>query len=365
MTSSESFDVIIIGGGPAGTAAAITLARNGFRTAIIERSNYSTLRVGETLPAAIRDLLISLDVWESFLADGHIESFAIRSVWGDGEQRENDSIFHPYGAGWHIDRGLFDCMLSRAAAIEGSSVLTEARITRLSKDQILGWQVDVLHNNDQRCLSAFFVVDATGQTAVIPIGLPRTFHVVDHLIGVVCFLSGKADPYILVEAIDNGWWYSAPLPHGRLVAAYMTDADLFAASHNSPCDYWRLQLCKTELTCKRIGSQTTLSKSKIVSAASVIRQPVCGTNWLATGDASIAFDPLSGRGVYSALQSGILAGEAIIASLCGNNQSFIEYTDWINKQFSNYLQMRTAFYRKEQRWPQYPFWRRRHSLTNR
>jgi len=365
MTSSESFDVIIIGGGPAGAAAAITLARNGFRTAIIERSNYSTLRVGEALPAAIRSLLISLDVWESFLADGHIESFAIRSVWGDGEQRENDSIFNPYGTGWHIDRGLFDYMLATAAATVGSTVLTEARIKHLSKDQNLGWQVDIQQNNDHRCLSALFVIDATGQTAVIPVGLPRTFHVVDHLIGVVYFLSRMAEPYILVEAIDSGWWYSAPLPHGHLVAAYMTDADLFATSGSSAYDYWQLQLRKAELTRTRIGSQTTVTKPKIVSAASVIRHPVCGTNWLATGDASIAFDPLSGRGVYSALQGGILAGEAIMASLCGNSESFTEYTDWISSQFSNYLQTRTAFYIKEQRWSQSPFWRRRHSLTNR
>ena len=361
MTLSESFDVIIIGGGPAGAAAAITLARNGVRTAMIECSNYSALRIGETLPGVIRSLLISLELWDRFLADEHIESFAIRSVWGDVEERDNASIFNPYGPGWHIDRSQFDRMLTKAAATEGSSLLTEARITHLSKDQTLGWKVDIIQSNNHRCLSALFVIDATGQTAVVPMGLPRIFHVVDHLIGVVCFLSRTAEPYILIEAIDCGWWYSAPLPHGRLVAAYMTDADLFRASGSSAYDYWHLQLRKAELTSARIGSQTTLTKPKIVTAASVIRHPVCGTNWLATGDASIAFDPLSGRGVYSAIQGGILAGEAIIAKFCGNSQSFIQYADWINSQFSKYLQERTAFYSKEQRWSQSLFWRRRHS----
>lgn len=364
MTSSESFDVIIIGGGPAGAAAAITLVHNGFRTAIIERSNYSTFRVGETLPAAIRSLLISLGVWQRFVADRHIKSFAIRSVWGDSEQQEYCSIFNPYGSGWHIDRGLFDLMLATAAATAGSSLLTEARITHLSKDQILGWQVEVIQNNDHHSLSALFLIDATGQTAVIPVGLPRTFQVVDHLIGVVCFLSRIADPYILVEAIDTGWWYSAPLPHGRLVVAYMTDADILAASGSSPHDYCLLQLRKAELTCARIGSLRTLTKPKIASAASVIRDPVCGTNWLSTGDASMAFDPLSGRGVYSAIRGGILAGKAIIGSFGGNTKSFSEYTQWINGEFSNYLQTRTEFYSKEQRWPKSPFWQRRHSPTN-
>jgi len=365
MASSESFDVIIIGGGPAGAAAAITLTRSGFRTAMIERSNYSTLRVGETLPAAVRNLLIRLDVWENFLADEHIESIAIRSVWGDGKLHENDSIFNPYGSGWHIDRGLFDRMLARAAETVGCSVFTEARATHISKDKIFSWQVDVLQNNDHRCLNGDFIIDATGQTSVIPVDLPRTFHVVDHLIGVVCFLAQTAKPYILIEAIDSGWWYSAPLPHGRLVAACMTDAGLLAASGDSPYDYWQRQLRKAEQTCKRIESQIIVARPKTVSAATLIRHPVCGRNWLAVGDSSIAFDPLSGRGVYSALQGGTLAAEAIITSSCGNNDSFTKYADWLNDQFSKYLQMRSSFYSREQRWSQSPFWSRRHSLPKR
>jgi flavin-dependent dehydrogenase len=361
MPSSVSLDVIIIGGGPAGAAAAITLARNGLRSAIIERSNYSTLRVGETLPAAIRNLLVNLDVWECFLADGHIESFSIRSVWGEAELHENASIFNPYGSGWHVDRGLFDRMLANAAGSWGSTVFTEAHITHLLRDQTLGWQVDIIQNDEHHCLSAPFVIDATGQTSVIPVGLPRTFRIADHLIGVVCFLSRMTEPYILVEATDYGWWYSAPLPNDQLVAAYMTDADLLASSGISPYDYWWLQLCKAQLTCARVGSQTTVTKSKIVSAASLVRQPVCGKNWLATGDASIAFDPLSGQGIYTALEGGILAGEAIVASSGGNHKSFTEYTDWVNTRFFSYLQTRTLFYSKEQRWPNSTFWRRRHS----
>ena len=95
MTSSESFDIIIIGGGPAGSAVAITMAHGGFHPVIIERSAYSKPRIGETLPAAMTSLLIRLGVWQRFLADGHIQSFALRSVWGGAEQRENESIFNP------------------------------------------------------------------------------------------------------------------------------------------------------------------------------------------------------------------------------------------------------------------------------
>jgi flavin-dependent dehydrogenase len=360
MDSSESLDVIIIGGGPAGAAAALTLAVRGIRTAIIERSAYSMPRVGETLPPAIRSPLISLGVWQRFLEDGHTESFTIRSAWGAPQPRDSDHIYNPYGSGWHIDRARFDRMLVTAASNAGAILLTQARITNLSHGYTSGWRVAILRENCSRYFHAPFLIDATGQTAAIPTGIPRSFHVVDRLIGVVRFFAGVAEPFTLVEAEAKGWWYSAPLPYDRLVVAYMTDADLFAGSGHDHYNYWHRRLAEVALTSARTGSQTALTEPKIVSAASLIRSPVCGTDWLAAGDASVTFDPLSGQGVYSALKGGIHAAEAVIARFHGNSESFTEYSEWINRQFSNYLQMRSVFYRKEQRWPDSLFWRRRH-----
>ena len=111
MTLSESFDLVIIGGGPAGAAAAITLASKGFRIAIIERSNYSMLRIGETLPPSISRFLIDLGVWNLFLKGDHIKSFAIRSAWGSKKLHDSIHIYNPYGSGWHINRTRFDEML--------------------------------------------------------------------------------------------------------------------------------------------------------------------------------------------------------------------------------------------------------------
>ena len=363
MASSESFDVIIIGGGPTGAAAAITLASRGFHIAVIERSAYSTPRVGETLPPAIRSSLINLGIWQRFLEDGHIESFAIRSAWGNPEPRESDHICNPYGSGWHVDRVRFDRMLATAASNAGAILITQARIKHLSQHHRCSWEMAVSQHKRSYCLHTPFLIDATGQTAAIPTGLPRSFHVVDRLIGIVCFLARVAEPYALVEAEACGWWYSAPLPDGLLVVAYMTDADLFAAAGCNLSDYWRHRLDEAKLTYTRIGAQTALTEPKVVSAASLIRRPIYGSDWLAAGDASVAFDPLSGQGVYNALKGGILAAEAVIARFEGNNESFTEYSEWINTQFSNYLQMRSTFYGKEQRWPHSVFWRRRHSLA--
>jgi flavin-dependent dehydrogenase len=359
-SSSESFDVVIVGGGPAGAAAAIILAKLGFRTAIIERSDYTRHRIGETLPPAIRSSLISLGIWQRFLEDGHIESFSIRSAWGAALPRDSSHIYDPYGSGWHVDRRRFDHTLVRAAENAGAILFTEANITSITHNQTSYWQLSILQRKSLHLLHASFLIDATGRTGTIPRHLPRFFHIVDRLIGVVRFLAMRAEPYTLIEAQANGWWYSAPLPCDHLVVAYMTDADLLANSGCTLSNYWIRQLADAPLTLTRTGHQTHITEPHIVSAASLIRRPVCGIDWIAAGDASVAFDPLSGQGVYNALEGGKLAAKAVIARFDGNNEAFMEYTDWINSIFSNYLQLRTAFYSKEQRWRLSPFWRRRH-----
>jgi flavin-dependent dehydrogenase len=357
--SSGYFDVIIIGGGPAGTAAAIKFLEKGFRTAIIERSSYDLRRIGETLPPSIRNPLTKLGLWKSFLADDHIESFAILSAWGTPEAYERQHIFDPYGTGWHVDRARFDRMLVRAANKLGATIYTQSRITHVARIETRGWIIAIQKYNRTYFLEGTFLIDATGRSSALYSNIPRSFQVADHLIGIVKFISQVAEPYTLVESVSSGWWYSAPLPNDQLVVVHMTDADLLAASPDGPDAYWHRQLVQAPLTCTRIGLDTPLTPCKIISAASLIRRPTFGTDWLAAGDASIAFDPLSGQGVYNALTGGMLAAETIIAHFDGNNHSFIDYSDWIKNEFSNYMDKRSEFYKKEQRWYQHPFWRRR------
>src|SRR5262245_56820039 len=113
-------DVLIFGGGPAGAAAAITLARAGRSVVVIEKSQYAQPRIGETLPPAARPLLEELAVWELFLAAGHLPSPGVLSVWGEEELYETHFIFNLYGNGWHLDPQRFDTMLAQAARRAGA-----------------------------------------------------------------------------------------------------------------------------------------------------------------------------------------------------------------------------------------------------
>ena len=87
-----SFDVVVAGGGPAGSAMALDLSRRGLRVALIEQSAYENFRVGETLPPEIRRLLTELGVWERFMASDRVESHGIRSAWETPVARHHDFL---------------------------------------------------------------------------------------------------------------------------------------------------------------------------------------------------------------------------------------------------------------------------------
>src|SRR5215471_2814508 len=118
----EKFDVAIIGGGPAGSAAAIILSRAGRRVLMIEKDDKQSFKVGESLPPGALPLLTELGVQERFDADNHLVSHGNQSAWGNDRLHSTDFIRDPNGSGWHLNRPLFDSMLRKTARECGAEV---------------------------------------------------------------------------------------------------------------------------------------------------------------------------------------------------------------------------------------------------
>jgi 2-polyprenyl-6-methoxyphenol hydroxylase-like FAD-dependent oxidoreductase len=165
----------------------------------------------------------------------------------------------------------------------------------------------------------------------------------------------------MVEAARDGWWYSAWLPGGWLIVAYMTDADLLPRKRACLCEHWRKQLEQTTHTQSRLSaiclpSELTL---RLCAANSSRLDHVSGVRWLAIGDAAMAFDPLSSQGIVYGLKSGLLAAQAITEHQAGNPATMEQFARWNAQRFHQYLEMRFAHYIRETRWPASEFWRRR------
>ena len=141
----------------------------------------------------------------------------------------------------------------------------------------------------------------------------------------------------------------------------MTDADLLPRRRESWRAFWQTRLQHTTQTQERLQACDLDGAPRVVAANSSRLDCVSGRDWLAVGDAAIAFDPLASQGLMHALASGIRAGEALNRRLPGETTPLDEYDTSASEVFRAYLRLYGVYYRREQRWPQSVFWRRRHA----
>jgi flavin-dependent dehydrogenase len=424
--------VLIVGGGVAGSALALRLCRLGLRCIVLERSaarpatqyevrehrsagatqvpvggpelqfsispsppGAASAHVGEHLPPEAAPYLGQLGLWESFRAAGHFASLAssgTRAAWGSAEPHDREYIFSPYGPGWNLDRTHFDAWLLAAAGEAGAEVYHDATVT-IVHPRALGWDVEAVIAGEKVTFRPAFLVDATGRASAIARRLGSRRLTRDHLVAVIGWAGAgeapqgpdrspvpggdvAADTTLLVEAVPDGWWYTAALPGGARVAAFMTDPPLWSNRRQSLAAFWLDRLAETTYVRERMASP---GGQVIVRPAGTWRtDPLypqgafpcpapresgpggSGPGWLAVGDAAAALDPLSSMGITRALASGLAAAGAIARHLDGDPDALAEYASDITWAYEVQLAARTRYYAQEQRWPARPFWQRRH-----
>ena len=143
----------------------------------------------------------------------------------------------------------------------------------------------------------------------------------------------------------------------------MTDADLLPTGPDECAAFWRDQLQQSTHTRSRIGRSALGASPRVVAACSSRSPIVTADGWVAVGDAAAAFDPLSSLGVAWALESGLMAAAAIDGRLRGRPDGIRSgvMCATSSRGFIRYLEMRADYYGRERRWPDSPFWRRRHA----
>lgn len=358
------FDVAVLGAGPSGTAAAIMLSRLGFSVAVFERQRKGLVRVGETLPGQIIRPLMSLGVWDIFLKASHARSPGFISLWGAPQPYERDFLFAPYGASWHLDRAEFDNMLVQVAIDRGASLYRYEQLEVTPRSEKQSWLIRAQVEGSAISVSCLWIIDATGRSSSFSRSLGVRKRAYDQLIALVGFSSdsGNADARTLIESNSVGWWYYAPLPSAVAVCAFFTDCDLLPRDMQQLQLFWRKQLGRTQLIAPQLSAGGELFSFRVFTAATTKLDKVAGDGWIAVGDAAYSYDPLSGQGIYHALQSGIAAARAISELRNTNSGAIASLLAAADSEFQNYRSHQVLHYGGERRWPNSIFWTRRHSL---
>ena len=368
--SVDDFDVVILGGGPAGCATALALVRHAIsRVLVVEAGRYEAIRIGESIPPDIRLVLEELGVWEGFLTENHEPCLGSCSSWGADELGYNDFLFNPLGNGWHLDRRRFDAFLAREVSKRGAALVTGTRLDGCERAGEGGFMLRLLGDDRRsRMVATRCVVDATGMHASFArsMGARRLF--LDQLLCVTGFfeLSGPASfsKLTMLEAVEYGWWYAARLPDDRLAVAVASDPEVVKQKALRRRDDWLGRLADTAHISAALADCRFIEDSQTTCAApSFLLDKVAGPGWLAVGDAASTYDPISSQGIYKALSDGARGGEAIAAHLRGDDVRLGEYQSAVASRFQQYLDNRNFFYRLEQRWPASVFWTRRQART--
>jgi flavin-dependent dehydrogenase len=362
----SDYDVAILGGGPAGTAAGLELKRNepSLRVLLVEAEVSTNWRIGETLAPGAEQLLNGLGCWSEVLRAGALESVQSLACWGSDRSRAHEFMFSTRGNAWRVDRARFNETLREAAQAAGVEIWRGARFVSAVGGSD-GWRLALSRQGRPVNVVARFVADATGRSASFATGQGSRRCFADRLVGVAAVVrlhdQTMRDHATLVEGCESGWWYSSVIPGGRLVLAWMSDSDIIHRSSSSRLGPWLAQLRAAPSTIARAQEAETAERISIWPARSHCLDYPSGPRWVAVGDAASSWDPLSSVGIVKALRTGKLGAFALLDSIRGIEGGSVKYRDIIAAEHHRYRSDRRTVYRMERRWSRSTFWRRRHA----
>lgn len=323
-TAPEMHDVIVVGGGPAGSTTGAFLARAGRRVLLFEREPFPRFHVGESLLPATLPILDRMGVLATVAERGFQMKYG--ATFHDPESDHQRTFYFLTGKPWpsysyQVLRSDFDALLLEHAAKQGVDVRQPATVESFALDAD-GVSVTALHDGLPITARARVLVDASGRDGFVATKVGRRERIPN--LGKVALFAhfrgaerapGRDEGNIAIHVFEDGWFWWIPLAndltslgcvmHARTVRAWPGHLDQLYAEMVRRCPR----------VARRLVGAERVTEIHPVANFSYMNGPLVGDRFLAVGDAIAFVDPIFSSGVHIALQSGELAARAVDRAL--------------------------------------------------
>jgi len=325
--ASEQCDIVIIGGGPAGSTAATLLARRGHRVVVLEKEHHPRFHIGESLLPMNLPIFQRLGVLEKVHALGVFKGGA--DFEADNDKGYNSFDFaralgksppHAYQV-WRQD---FDRMLFEHARENGADGREGHEVRSVEELGLHDWRVQVATDEGKAyALRARYVIDASGRDAFLAGKRKLKRKNPEHQSAAIFghFRNAERRPgehagNISMYRFDHGWMWMIPLPDGVMSVGAVCWPEYLKQRRGRTVEFLRETLSKNEALWKRLEHAELISDEvRVTGNYSYDAAQIGGPGWMLVGDAFAFLDPVFSSGVYLAMSGAEKVAEVVDGAL--------------------------------------------------